>query len=90
MSKSKPAIFDSFADIDVLSQPEFVEIPAKDVKEGMVLLDPFLSTPVAAVDHKMRSVRDSGCVRFFCADLEDGGWREVSILASVMVKVIAA
>lgn len=84
------ATFSDFSDIDALSTPEFIEIAAKDVKEGMVLLDPFLGTPLAGVDHKMRTPRNSGCVKLFCANLEDGGWREHVIIASLKIKVMAA
>lgn len=87
---SNAAILDSFADIDALSTPKFVEIRADKIKEGMVLLDPFLGTPVAGVDHKLRSTTGSGMLSWMAADLEDGGWRNVHILPSVMVKVMAA
>jgi hypothetical protein len=86
---SKAAILDSFANIDALSTPEFVEVRADQIKEGMVLLDPFLGTPVAGIDHKLRSTRGSGMLTWMAADLEDGGWRNVNILPSVMVKVMA-
>jgi hypothetical protein len=87
---SKAAILDSFANIDALSTPEFVEVRADQIKEGMVLLDPFLGTPVAGIDHKLRSTRGSGLLQWMAADLEDGGWRTVTILPSVMVKAMAA
>lgn len=87
---SNAAIYHRFDYIDALSTPATVEVRASDLKEGMVLVDPFLGTPLCGVDHKLPSPRNSGCVRLFCADLEDGGWCDRVILSSVMVKVIAA
>jgi hypothetical protein len=82
-------IFDGFADIDTLAQPALVEVNASNLKAGMVLVDPELGTPAMGIDHKLRSTRNSGNVEFLVADLENGGWRNLSLFSNTVVSVIA-
>lgn len=86
----RPATFDAFDQIDTLSQPQTIEVIARNLKDGMVLVDPELGTPAVGLDHRIRSTRNSGNVSFLVADLENGGWRDLHLTGSVTVKVMAA
>lgn len=86
---NKPAIFDSFADIDILSQPAVVGVLVSLLEPGMVLVDPELGVPLVGIDARVRSPRNSGQQRFLVANL-DGGWMHMNLSPSVMVKVVAA
>ncbi|AEK09902.1 hypothetical protein FGG30_gp092 [Mycobacterium phage Pixie] len=83
-------ILDSFADVDTFATPAAVEVKAANLRPGMVLLDPELGTPAAGLDHKLRAARNSGNVSWFVADLDNGGWRELHLRPSLVVKVAAA
>ena len=86
---SNAAILDSFSDVDILSNPPMVQVPAGKLREGMVILDPMLGCPVAGVDHRNPSPRNSGMVNWFVADLENGGWKEILLRPDVIMDVMA-
>lgn len=86
---NQAAILDSFADVDILSNPPMVQVRAGDLKEGMVILDPMLGCPVAGVDHRNRAPRSSGLCEWFVADLENGGWKEILLRPDVIMDVMA-
>ncbi|AJA43758.1 hypothetical protein MILLY_86 [Mycobacterium phage Milly] len=82
-------IFADFTGIDSLAAVDTVEVKAANLKEGMVLVDPDLGTPAVGIDHRIRATRGTGNVSFLVADLDDGGWRDLHLRASLVVKVVA-
>lgn len=75
--------------INTLSEVAAVELPATGLRPGMVLVDPELRTPAAAVDHRMRTIRGSGEVRYLVTNLDAPGWSEINLSARGTVLVMA-
>ncbi len=83
------AIIENADQIDPFAT-ECVEIPASKLKECMVLMDPELGTPLLWLDHKMRTVRNSGSVRWLAHNLETGRIEEVSLRPMKPYSMLAA
>ena len=70
---TRPLILEDSTTIGPLDTFEAVEVPAKKLREGMVILDD-LGCPVFFLDHKNPAVRRSGSVSWFAHDLDNGGF----------------
>jgi hypothetical protein len=77
-------------DLDPMAAVPVVSIPGRDLRAGMVLVDPELHTPIGEVDHKMRAPRLSGLVAFLMFDFDAHNWTSESVRANGSVKVMAA
>lgn len=86
---SRALILEGFEDVDVLSQPPTVEVCGRNLRAGMVLVDPDLGTPAVGLDHKVQAPRNSGSVAFLCADLEKGGWVTHTFFGNSKFSVVA-
>lgn len=86
---TRPLILEDSTTIDPLATFEAVEVQAKKLREGMVVLDTDLLTPAFFLDHKNASARRSGSVTWFAHDLENGGFTEVVRHENKMVLVAA-
>jgi hypothetical protein len=64
-------------------------VKASALRAGMVLLDPEFGTPEAVIDHKVRSHRGTGDVRFLVQMLDSGRYVEVNIHEHRTVNVLA-
>jgi hypothetical protein len=83
-----PAIFADFQNVDTLSTPATTTVKGSALRTGMVLVDD-LGCPVAGLDGKLPTVRNSGAVRFLVADLDRGGWTPNSFHANKRFTVVA-
>lgn len=86
---STAAIIENADQIDTLAT-ESVKIPASKLKECMVLMDPETGTPLMWLDHKMRTVRNSGSVHWMAHNLETGRIEEINLFAKLQLSVLAA
>lgn len=64
-------------------------IPAGDLKPGHLLVDPELHTPVHSIDHKGKTVRNSGQVSYHTFNHETGKYDEIHLNPKTMVPVHA-
>jgi hypothetical protein len=65
------------------------KVQAKNLKPGMILVDPMTGQSAFEIDHKMHAVRGSGDVRYFGLDYEDRRYSEIGLRPSLMVEVVA-
>ena len=84
------AVLDTVDHLGPLDQPTHATIRADRLREGMVLLDPDLRTPLYWIDNRLRSPRGSGQVKVNVWNLEDNRFETgVLITGRAMVPVIA-
>jgi len=81
-------VFTDWNGIDVLASAPTVEVKGRNLRAGMVLVDD-LDTPVAGLDHRVKGLRNSGCVAFLVHDLVHGGWHRHDFHANKPFKVVA-
>jgi hypothetical protein len=74
--------------LNLLDSFESVEVPASKLRPGMVIVDD-LGCPIAAIDHRLRSTRNSGDVAWFVENLEGSGYRRMAIRPTALVTVAA-
>jgi len=86
MSAAK--VFTDWNGIDLLTSLPTVEVKGRNLRAGMVLVDD-LDTPVAGLDHRVKGLRNSGCVAFLVHDLVRGGWYRHDFHANKPFKVVA-
>jgi hypothetical protein len=82
------AKYDTFENIDALSQPATVEVKGANLREGMVIVDE-LGCPSAGLDHRIRAERNSGSVAFLVNDFDRGGYRQDHFHRNVTFRVVA-
>lgn len=75
---------------DTLEAVPGITVPAPELRDGMVLLDPEFDTPAAVIDHRMRTVRGSGEVKLLVHDLDARRYTETSVRATTTVRIMAA
>lgn len=69
-----------------------VEVVARNLREGMVLMDAELGTPAAAIDHRVSATRNSGGIAFLVEDLDGSSrahWYRAEIHRNATVRVLA-
>lgn len=64
-------------------------VKASSLRECMVLMDPELGTPLMWLDHRLRSTRNSGEVKWLAHNLETGRIETISFRASLELAVLA-
>jgi hypothetical protein len=87
-TQTRPLILTEGAEVDPFAT-DATAVKASALRSGMVLLDPELGTPEAVIDHKMRTQRGSGDVRFLVQSLDSGRYSEVNIFGHATVNVLA-
>lgn len=87
MTKQRPRIFKDGETINALDTFESVEIQAAQLRTGMLVIDPELGCALWSVDHRVRSARNSGSVTWMVEDLENGGYKNVSLSPKAMIPV---
>lgn len=75
--------------LDALAELPGIQVLGSQLRAGMVLLDPDLKTPAASLDHKVRTVRGSGAVRFLALNYDHRAFEPVSVRANALVWVAA-
>lgn len=86
MTRSALIVTDD-TDLDLLAQFDGLEVAGRNLRDGMVILDPDLGTPAIVLDHKQRG--SNGAVQFFAEDVEAGGRFTFRLLATRTVTVAA-
>jgi len=76
-------------DLGTLDAVPTVSIPGSALKAGMVLVDPDFDTPAGEVDHRMKTTRGSGEVKFLMFDFDAREWTTQSVHHNAMIKVMA-
>lgn len=89
MTKNALILTATTIEIDPLAEVAVTTVPARSLREGMVLVDEF-DMPAAVVDHRMRATRGSGSVKFMLLDVETGKHIEHAFHANRTVRVAAA
>lgn len=75
--------------IGTLTPVTVKSVLARNLREGMTLVDEF-DCPVVIIDHRLKTtVRGTGQVAFLVEDLEGGGWRDITLRPSKPVRVMA-
>lgn len=87
---STARIFESHPQLTTIDSFDSVKIAARNLREGMVILDPELGTPAVSIDHRNRSTRGTGDMKFFVYDYETRRLEEMNIAPATMVSVVAA
>jgi hypothetical protein len=82
------AIYETFANVDTLSQPATVTVKGANLRAGMILVDE-LGCPVAGLDHKVRGDARTGGVRFLVHDFDRGALRQDDFHRNVTFTVVA-
>lgn len=76
-------------EIDTLTPVAVKSVLAASLRAGMILVDEF-DCPTIAIDHRIKAaVRGTGQITFLVEDLERGGWHDMTIRATKIVKVAA-
>lgn len=78
------------ADFDLFATPAGIPVRADKLRSGMILLDPELGTPALLIDHKMRTERNSGEIKFLGHDLDTNRLVEQRLRLSLVLQVMAA
>jgi hypothetical protein len=66
------------------------DIKATSLREGMVIMDPALGTPLLWLDHRVRAARGSGQVAWLAHDLETGRFETHAFHENHRINVLAA
>lgn len=67
----KALILEDNEDIDTLESVDFVKVTTRQLREGMVIVDPELGCPAALLDHRIGALK-GGCVEWLVHDLDNG------------------
>lgn len=67
----KAIVLDDNEDIDTLESFDFIRLTTRQLKPGMVLVDPEFGTPEAMLDHRIGAI-EGGCVEWLTHDLNNG------------------
>lgn len=65
------------------------DVTASRLRECMVLMDPDLGTPLMWLDHRLRSTRNSGDVKWMAHNLDTGRLETLNLRASADLAVLA-
>lgn len=83
------AVLDNVDTLDPFAT-DSTDLKATSLREGMVVMDRELGTPLLWLDHRVRAARNSGSVAFLVHDLETGRIETHHFHENTHVKVLAA
>lgn len=82
------AILDTVDHLDPFAT-DSTDLKATSLREGMVVMDPQLGTPLLWLDHRTRSARGSGQVTWHAHDLDTGRFEQHNFHQNHRVNVLA-